>query len=110
MNLFISMLYSKNQTIKGLYNNILFEYLNPEIISFMWRVFLVDKDQPTLNDLEEYGFDLTGLGSNKEISNRLDRVIGTESGLKIWYEVLIEENLEPLISLVVEEIGLFDER
>ncbi|MCK5440424.1 MAG: hypothetical protein KAJ23_00905, partial [Maribacter sp.] len=104
VNLFKSMLYNQSQTIKQEYNNTLYDYLNPEIKSYWWKKGLLDKSNASLEDLKDFGFDLEGLKINRKYKSNLKKVIGIERELKVWYQILLKENLQPAIDLINLEI------
>ena len=104
VDLFKSMLYANNQDVKNLYNDKLYEYLNPEILSYRWEKAMVEKEDPSLQELNTLGFNLDGLKQDSDFQMRLNRVIGDEGQLKIWYGQLLKENLEPAISIIEKEI------
>lgn len=104
VDLFESMLYANNQDVKNLYNDKLYEYLSPEIQSYRLEKAFVEKGDPSLQELNNFGFNLDGLKQDSDFLMRLNRVIGNEGQLKIWYGVLLKENLEPAISIIENEI------
>lgn len=99
-----SMLYSSDIKLKNEYNDIIYDYIDPQFKAYWWKNKIVKDSVKNFLDSTNYKFDFQGIRSDARIEPKIDRIIGIDSELIVWYGTILKEDIDPTILVIKNEI------
>ena len=104
VDLFSSMLYASNQAYKKDYYDVLYQYVDPALKAYAWKIRILETQDASMDEIANYRLNLEGLKTDATFLKTLEKVLGEEGQLKVWYEVLMRDDLDPAILRIESEI------
>ena len=101
-----SLFYESDRKIKTDYNDHLFRYIEHEYKAYWWQKQLNQQYDTENWDIGEFDSDIKGLLSDPMTAPKINRIIGIDGEIKIWYENILNQSLDPLIELLEHEVKL----
>ncbi len=99
-----SMLYSRDKAVKNEYNDIIYDYIDPQFKAYWWKKEVMKDTVKNFLDSKNYKFDFHGIRSDTRVEPKIDRIIGIDSELIVWYGTILKEDIDPTILVIVNEI------
>ena len=99
-----SMLYSRDTKVKNEYNDIIYDYIDPQFKAYWWKKKVVKDSVNNFLDSTNYKFDFQGIRSDTRVEPKIDRIIGIDSELIVWFGTILKDEIDPTILVIENEL------
>ena len=101
-----TFMYDESQKKKEAYNTHIYQYLEPQIMTYLWETFGEGK---RLDSLNEYKIDAKGLVDDPKTLYHINTMIGIDRDLNWQYKERRIKTIQNIIGLVNEEIAKYND-